>query len=65
MRLLPLMQRTAAYAPPGTVRIIMQSSELHRMAPASTRFESKAEVNTITEETQMCVLLAFYMVVHG
>ncbi|KAL1946626.1 hypothetical protein VTO73DRAFT_14730 [Trametes versicolor] len=53
MRLLPLMQRTAAYAPPGTVRIVMQSSELHRMAPASTRFESKAEVNTITEETQM------------
>lgn len=65
MRLLPLMQRTAAYAPPGTVRIVMQSSELHRMAPASTRFESKAEVNTITEETQMCVLMLSFLAFCG
>ncbi|KAH9853848.1 NAD-P-binding protein [Lenzites betulinus] len=53
LRLLPLMQRTAAFAPPGTVRIVMQSSELHRMAPVNTRFWSKDEVNTITEETQI------------
>ncbi|KAI0643725.1 NAD-P-binding protein [Trametes meyenii] len=53
MRLLPLMQRTAAFAPPGSVRIVMQSSELHRQAPATTKFQSKDEVNTITDETQL------------
>ncbi|KAI0829375.1 NAD-P-binding protein [Trametes gibbosa] len=53
LRLLPLMQRTAAFAAPGTVRIVMQSSELHRMAPVTTRFWSKEEVNTVTEETQL------------
>ncbi|KAI0366361.1 NAD(P)-binding protein [Pilatotrama ljubarskyi] len=52
LRLLPLMQRTAAFAPPATVRIVMQSSELHRAAPATTRFESKEEVNTLVDETQ-------------
>ncbi|KAJ8468229.1 hypothetical protein ONZ51_g9774 [Trametes cubensis] len=51
LRLLPLMQRTAAFAPPGTVRIVMQSSELHRMAPSDTKFEFKEEVNSITDET--------------
>ncbi|KAI0771510.1 NAD-P-binding protein [Trametes elegans] len=53
MRLLPLMQRTAAFASPATVRIVVQSSELHRQAPANTRFESMQEVNAITDETQL------------
>ena len=55
LRLLPLMQRTAAFAPPGTVRIVMQSSELHRMAPSDTKFEFKEEVNSITDETLLYV----------
>ncbi|KAI0356701.1 NAD-P-binding protein [Trametes cingulata] len=53
LRLLPLMQRTAAFAPPATVRIVMQSSELHRAAPETTRFESKEEINSIVDKTQL------------
>lgn len=46
-RLLPLMQRTAEKpgVPPASVRIIMQSSELHKMAPSETKFASKEEIN--------------------
>ncbi|KAL7282065.1 hypothetical protein ACG7TL_003534 [Trametes sanguinea] len=53
LRLLPLMQRTAAFSVAGSVRIVMQSSELHRSAPASTKFASKEEINTQLDETQL------------
>lgn len=45
LRLLPLMKKTALIAPPTTVRIVMQSSEMHRMAPSTTKFLSKEEIN--------------------
>ncbi|KZT13175.1 NAD(P)-binding protein [Laetiporus sulphureus 93-53] len=45
LRLLPLMKKTAMIAPPATVRIVMQSSEMHRMAPSTTKFLSKEEIN--------------------
>ncbi|KAI0366363.1 NAD-P-binding protein [Pilatotrama ljubarskyi] len=44
LRLLDLMKKTAESSPPTTVRIVTQSSELHRMAP-SGRFSSKEEIN--------------------
>ncbi|CDO74111.1 hypothetical protein BN946_scf185043.g161 [Trametes cinnabarina] len=53
LRLLPLMQRTAAFTTPGSVRIVMQSSELHRSAPPSTKFASKEEINTPMDETDL------------
>jgi len=45
LRLLPLMQKTTALAPATTVRIVMQSSEMHRVAPSDVKFGSKDEVN--------------------
>ncbi|EED83742.1 predicted protein [Postia placenta Mad-698-R] len=45
LRLLPLMKKTTQIAPPTTVRIVMQSSEMHRVAPSTTRFSSKEEIN--------------------
>lgn len=44
LKLLPLLQQTAATQ--HDARIIFQSSELHRLAPASTRFASLDEINT-------------------
>lgn len=44
-RLLPLMKKTAESAPKASVRIVMQSSELHRAAPGETQFTSKEEIN--------------------
>ena len=45
--MMPLMQKTATRqdAPPASVRIILQSSELHKMAPSDTKFASKEEIN--------------------
>ncbi|THG95407.1 hypothetical protein EW026_g6243 [Hermanssonia centrifuga] len=45
LRLLPLMKKTAQKLPPCTVRIVMQSSEMHRVASGSTKFFSKEEIN--------------------
>ena len=53
LRLLPLMQRTAANAPPASVRIVMQSSEMHRLALSGTRFASKEEINKEGDGTQL------------
>ncbi|KAK7684551.1 hypothetical protein QCA50_012498 [Cerrena zonata] len=44
-RLLPLMKKTSESSPKASVRIVMQSSELHRFAPGDTQFASKEEVN--------------------
>lgn len=44
LRLLPIMKKTAGTAPPTTVRIVMQSSEMHRVAP-DTQFLSREEIN--------------------
>lgn len=51
LRLLPLMIKTAQSAPPGSVRIVMQSSELHRMAPSDTKFASVEEINEKRDPT--------------
>ncbi|OSD01843.1 NAD-P-binding protein [Trametes coccinea BRFM310] len=44
LRLLDVMKKTAETAPPATVRIVTQSSEMHRFSP-SDRFTSKEEIN--------------------
>ncbi|KAH9894194.1 NAD-P-binding protein [Cubamyces lactineus] len=44
LRLLDLMKKTAKSAPPATVRIVMQSSEMHRFSPTEG-FSSKEEIN--------------------
>ncbi|EIN14485.1 NAD(P)-binding protein [Punctularia strigosozonata HHB-11173 SS5] len=44
LRLLPLLRKTAASLPPASVRICMQSSELHRASPTA-QFASKEEIN--------------------
>lgn len=56
-RLLPLMQRTTEQpgVPPASVRIIMQSSELHKMAPSETKFASKEEINEKRDGIPLCV----------
>lgn len=53
LRLLPLMKKTARGAPPTTVRIVMQSSEMHRLAPSTTKFASKEEINASGDGTQL------------
>lgn len=45
LRLLDLMKKTAAAAAPASVRIVMQSSEMHRVASGDTKFASKEEIN--------------------
>ncbi|KDQ54457.1 hypothetical protein JAAARDRAFT_60459 [Jaapia argillacea MUCL 33604] len=47
LRLLSLMEKTATsgLAQPTTVRIVFQTSELHRMAPSDVQFASKEEVS--------------------
>ncbi|KAI0771509.1 NAD-P-binding protein [Trametes elegans] len=52
LRLLDLLKKTAASAPPTTVRIVMQSSEMHRFAP-SGRFSSKEEINEPGDGVQL------------
>ncbi|OJT13397.1 WW domain-containing oxidoreductase [Trametes pubescens] len=44
LRLLDVLKKTAQSAPPATVRIVMQSSEMHRFSPID-RFTSKEEIN--------------------
>ncbi|TCD70486.1 hypothetical protein EIP91_003247 [Steccherinum ochraceum] len=45
LRLLPLLKKTAEKAPPTTVRVVMQSSEMHRVSPNNVQFASKDEIN--------------------
>jgi NAD(P)-dependent dehydrogenase (short-subunit alcohol dehydrogenase family) len=45
LRLLPLLEKTAAISPPYSVRIVIQSSEMHRFAPGDTTFASVDEIN--------------------
>lgn len=53
MRLLPIIKKTAQTAPPTTVRIVMQSSEMHRVAPGDTKFLSKEEINREYDGSQL------------
>ena len=53
LRLLPLMKKTALTAAPTTVRIVMQSSEMHKLAPSTTKFLSKEEINTPGDGVQL------------
>lgn len=51
LRLLPIMKKTAQTAPPTTVRIVMQSSEMHKLAPGDIKFLSKEEINVDRDGT--------------
>ncbi|KAI0921952.1 hypothetical protein AcW1_004207 [Taiwanofungus camphoratus] len=53
LRLLPLMKKTTEIAPPTAVRIVMQSSEMHRMAPSNTKFSSKEDINEKGDGSQL------------
>ena len=53
MRLLPIMKKTAQIAPPATVRVIMQSSEMHRLAPGGTKFLNREEINQERDGSQL------------
>ena len=53
LRLLDLMKKTASSAPPTSVRIVMQSSEMHRFAPSGTKFASKEEINQKGDGVQL------------
>ncbi|KAI0721936.1 NAD(P)-binding protein [Cerioporus squamosus] len=53
LQLLELIQKTAANAKPATVRIVMQSSEMHRFAPSGVNFASKEEINEKGDGTQL------------
>ena len=52
-RLLPLMKKTAEVATKASVRIVMQSSEMHKVAPGDTKFASKEEVNKDRDGAQL------------
>ncbi|KAI0643726.1 NAD-P-binding protein [Trametes meyenii] len=52
LKLLDLMKKTAGLAPPTTVRIVMQSSEMHRFAPKG-QFASKEEINEPGDGVQL------------
>ena len=53
LRLLDTMKKTAESATPASVRIVMQSSEMHRMAPSNTTFESRNEINEERDGAQL------------
>ncbi|RPD74491.1 NAD(P)-binding protein [Lentinus tigrinus ALCF2SS1-7] len=53
LRLLDLMKKTAATATPASVRIVMQSSEMHRFAPSDVNFASKEEMNEKGDGVQL------------
>ncbi|KAH9950065.1 hypothetical protein B0H21DRAFT_687260 [Amylocystis lapponica] len=53
LRLLPLIKKTTDIASPTSVRIVMQSSEMHRMAPSTTKFLSKEEINKDGDGAQL------------
>jgi len=46
VHLIPLMEKTvrSGLAAPGTVRIVMQSSEAHRASPSDVKFATKSEI---------------------
>jgi hypothetical protein len=58
------MEKTAEKAPPVSVRIVMQSSELHRMAPSDARFASLGEINEKRDPTVACVIALASLVHH-
>jgi len=51
LRLLPLLKKTAASVGPTSVRLVAQSSELHRMAPSDAKFKSLEEINEKRDPT--------------
>ncbi|KAH9921486.1 NAD(P)-binding protein [Epithele typhae] len=53
LRLLEVMKRTASDATPASVRIVLQSSEMHRISPMNTKFASKAEINEQGDGAQL------------
>jgi NAD(P)-dependent dehydrogenase (short-subunit alcohol dehydrogenase family) len=53
LRLLPLMKKTAESAPPASVRIVFQTSEIHRLAPGDTEFASVEEINAKRDSTRL------------
>lgn len=57
LRLLPLLKKTAETAPPTTVRVVMQSSEMHRVTPSNVKFESKEEINKEIDGSMLYVLI--------
>lgn len=59
LRLLSLMKKTAESSPPTSVRIVMQSSEMHRMAPNDVQFTSKDEINQERDGTLLFVTCLF------
>ncbi|KAI9063399.1 NAD-P-binding protein [Trametes sanguinea] len=52
LRLLDVMKKTAESAPPASVRIVTQSSELHRLSP-NDKFSSKEEINREDDGTRL------------
>jgi len=48
-------------APPKIVRSMIQSSEIHRIAPNSTKFFNKEDINSATDKSggPLCVPLVF------
>jgi len=51
LRLLPLLKKTAASTGPAQVRIVAQSSELHRVAPSDVHFKTVEEINEKRDPT--------------
>ncbi|KAI0069896.1 NAD-P-binding protein [Panus rudis PR-1116 ss-1] len=64
-RLLPLMKKTAEVAPPATVRIVFQSSEMHRFAPSDVKFASKDEINQDRDGVQLYGRTKLGNILHG
>jgi len=50
--LLPLLEKTAAKSAPYSVRIVLQSSEMHKVAPGDTKFASVEEINKERDPAQ-------------
>ena len=60
-RLLPLLEKATETAPPTSVRVVMQSSEMHRVSPSSVQFASREEIN---KETDGALLYAVVLLRH-
>ena len=53
LRLLDLMKKTASSTTPASVRIVMQSSEMHRLSFKNTQFATKEEINEKGDGAQL------------
>ncbi|KAI0778306.1 hypothetical protein BD413DRAFT_508301 [Trametes elegans] len=53
LRLLPLLKSATEIAPPTSVRVVTQSSEMHRVAPGTTQFANKDEINQDGDGAQL------------